>query len=157
MLIHLLSGKEEPNVVPVNFKNINQVPIINYVQAGLWSGSCDFLDSTVYYYLQTEINLSEKSFALRIKGNSMEPEFKEEDMIIVDPLVTPISGEFVVAINGSEEASFKKYRELGLDEYERMQFELIPLNPDYPKMSSLTQQIRIIGTMVEHRTYRRKR
>ncbi|KFA58929.1 hypothetical protein GAPWKB11_0818 [Gilliamella apicola] len=38
-----------------------------------------------------------------------------------------------------------------------MQFELIPLNTDYTTMSTLTQQIRIVGTMVEHRIFRRKR
>lgn len=87
----------------------------------------------------------------------MEPEFKEEDVIIIDPQVQPVAGEFVVAINGDYEATFKKYRPLEIDEYGRTQFELIPLNSDYPKMSSLKQQISIIGTMVEHRIYRRKR
>ena len=50
-----------------------------------------------------------------------------------------------------------KISPLEIDEYGRTQFELIPLNSDYPKMSSLKQQISIIGTMVEHRIYRRKR
>lgn len=37
----------------------------------------------------------------------MEPEFKEEDVIIIDPQVQPVAGEFVVAINGDYEATFK--------------------------------------------------
>lgn len=54
-------------------------------------------------------------------------------------------------------ATFKKYRELGYDNQKRMQFELIPLNADYTTLSILNQEIRLIGTMVEHRIYRRKR
>lgn len=153
----LLGGKNVINVEPITLKNNHNVPIISYVQAGLWTESCTMLDSTGYEYLQTDLELSANSFALKIKGQSMESEFIEGDMIIIDPSITPLPGEFVVAVNGEEEATFKKYRELGYDEHERMQFELVPLNPDYPKMNSLTQQIRIVGTMVEHRTYRRKR
>ncbi|WP_392552891.1 LexA family transcriptional regulator [Orbus wheelerorum] len=153
----LLSGKEEVNIAPVNLKNIHKVPIISYVQAGLWTESCNMEDSTGYEYLLTDLDISANTFALKIKGQSMEPEFVDGDMIVVDPTIKPLPGEFVVAVNGEEEATFKKYRELGYDEHERMQFELVPLNSDYPKMSSLTQQIRIVGTMVEHRTYRRKR
>lgn len=34
--------------------------------------------------------------------------------------------------------------------------KLILLNPDYTIMRTLKQQIRIIGTMIEHRIFRRK-
>ncbi|KDN09340.1 LexA family protein [Gilliamella sp. Imp1-1] len=154
----LLSGKEKEvkNVEPITLK-ARQVPLISYVQAGVWTESCELRDSTGFEYIMTSLELSDQSFALRIKGDSMEPEFKEGDVVIIDPAVKPIPGEFVVAMNGESEATFKKYRELGHDEHERMQFELIPLNPDYTTMSTLTQQIRIIGTMVEHRIFRRKR
>ncbi|MWP47468.1 LexA family transcriptional regulator [Gilliamella sp. Pas-s27] len=154
----LLSGKEKEvkNVEPIALK-ASQVPLISYVQAGVWTESCELRDSTGFEYIMTSLELSDKAFALQIKGDSMEPEFKEGDVVIIDPAIRPIPGEFVVAMNGESEATFKKYRELGHDEHERMQFELIPLNPDYTTMSTLTQQIRIVGTMVEHRIFRRKR
>ena len=88
----------------------------------------------------------------------MEPDFKVGDVIIIDPHIEPRAGEFVAAINGDYEATFKKYRPIGdIDELGRHHFELVPLNSDYPTLSSLKQEIRIIGTMVEHRIYRRKR
>lgn len=152
----LLNGGEEVNVIPSVLKSF-KVPLISYVQAGLWTESCELRDSTGFEYIMTSLELSNKAFALKIKGDSMEPEFKEGDVIIIDPFVKPTPGEFVVAMNGESEATFKKYRELGYDEHERMQFELIPLNSDYTTMSTLTQQIKIIGTMVEHRIFRRKR
>ena len=154
----LLSGNKEDirNVEVLDFKTY-QVPLISYIQAGAWTESCELRDSTGFEYIMTSLELSDKAFALQIKGDSMEPEFKEGDVVIIDPAVKPMPGEFVAAMNGDEEATFKKYRELGYDEHERMQFELIPLNPDYITMSTLKQQIRIIGTMVEHRIFRRKR
>lgn len=38
-----------------------------------------------------------------------------------------------------------------------LDFELVPLNSDYPTLSSENTPLMIIGTMIEHRIYRRKR
>lgn len=157
-LTWLLKGEGKPNTVEFPTRFGNRVPIISYVQAGQWTEICDLLDTSGYEYLLTDLDISEYGFALEIRGDSMEPDFKEGDYIIVDPNEKPSTGEFVVAVNGEYEATFKKYRETGeIDNHGRVHFELIPLNPDYPKMSSMKQQISIVGTMVEHRIYRRKR
>ncbi|MDD0822974.1 S24 family peptidase [Mannheimia sp. AT1] len=154
----LLRGNGESNVVPASIGMI-KIPLISYIQAGQWTGIDDFRESCGdYEYILTDLEVSEDAFALEIKGDSMEPDFIEGDRVIIDPDVQPHAGEFVAAINGDYEATFKKYRPLeDLDEYGRQHFELIALNPDYHKLSTLKQEIRIIGTMVEHRIYRRKR
>lgn len=107
-------------------------------------------------YLQTNMDLSESSFTLIISGRSMEPEFKEGDAVVIDPEVDPLPGDFVVAKNGQEEALFKKYRPRGFINGEEV-YELVPLNEDYPTVRSDQEPIRIIGTMVEHRRYRKRR
>lgn len=154
----LLRGNGESNVVPASIGMI-KIPLISYIQAGQWTGIDDFRESCGdYEYILTDLKVSEDAFALEIKGDSMEPDFIEGDRVIIDPDVQPHAGEFVAAINGDYEATFKKYRPLeDLDEYGRQHFELIALNQDYHKLSTLKQEIRIIGTMVEHRIYRRKR
>ncbi|MEG9498921.1 LexA family transcriptional regulator [Mannheimia indoligenes] len=146
------------NIIPATI-GTTKVPIISYIQAGQWTGIDDFRETCGdYEYILTDLDVSENAFALEIKGDSMEPDFIEGDRVIIDPDVQPHAGEFVAAINGDYEATFKKYRPLeDLDEYGRQHFELIALNPDYHKLSTLKQEIRIIGTMVEHRIYRRKR
>ncbi|AFU18669.1 MULTISPECIES: LexA family protein [Actinobacillus] len=146
------------NVIPAAI-GTTKVPLISYVQAGAWTGIDDFRETCGdYEYILTDLDVSGDAFALKIKGDSMEPEFIAGDIVIIDPRVEPHAGEFVAAINGDYEATFKKYRPLeDLDEYGRQHFELVPLNPDWHSMSSLKQEIRIIGTMVEHRIYRRKR
>lgn len=154
----LLRGNGESNVLPASL-GMTKVPLISYIQAGQWTGIDDFRETCGdYEYILTDLEVSENAFALEIKGDSMEPDFIEGDRVIIDPDVQPHAGEFVAAINGDYEATFKKYRPLeDLDEYGRQHFELIALNPDYHKLSTLKQEIRIIGTMVEHCIYRRKR
>ncbi|HDL5698499.1 TPA: helix-turn-helix domain-containing protein [Mannheimia haemolytica] len=154
----LLRGNGESNVLPASL-GMTKVPLISYIQAGQWTGIDDFRETCGdYEYILTDLDVSENAFALEIKGDSMEPDFIEGDRVIIDPDVQPHAGEFVAAINGDYEATFKKYRPLeDLDEHGRQHFELIALNPDYHKLSTLKQEIRIIGTMVEHRIYRRKR
>lgn len=130
-----------------------KIPLINYVQAGKWTGVGDYggIDS----FVLSDLDLSNDAFALIIRGRSMLPEFREGDRIIVDPEVVPIPGDYVVAQNGEDEATFKKYKEIGTDENGDKVIELVPLNPDFPTMRSDRDPIRIIGTMIEHRRYRR--
>jgi SOS-response transcriptional repressor LexA len=134
-----------------------RIPLISYVQAGCWTGIVDsYQPGDADEWLLTDLELSGSAFALQIKGESMTPEFKEGDRVIIDPSVQPLPGDFVVAKNGDNEATFKKYRPRGVNEQGVTVFELVPLNEDFPSMRSDTQPISIIGTMVEHRKYRKK-
>lgn len=146
------------NIIPATI-GTTKVPLISYIQAGQWAGIEDFRETCGdYEYILTDLDVSENAFALEIRGDSMIPDFIEGDVVIIDPSEPPHAGEFVAAVNGDYEATFKKYRPLGeVDRFGREHFELIALNSDYPKLSTLKQEIRIIGTMVEHRIYRRKR
>ncbi|WKZ93584.1 LexA family transcriptional regulator [Chimaeribacter arupi] len=144
--------------LPVSEVNTRRIPLISYVQAGelATKSPIEALDGS-FEYVMTDMDWSQYTFALRIIGDSMEPDFKAGDVIIVDPEIEPSPGEFVVAKNGEHEATFKKYRPTFMTTDGRQHFELIPLNNDYPTMNSAERHINIIGTMVEHRIYRRKR
>lgn len=128
-------------------KNARTVPIISTVQAGNWR---EAVEHGVLGYVMTFLDLSEQIFALRVEGDSMEPDFKPGDTLIIDTLVSPRPGGYVVALNARGEASFKKYRPRGVDALGEEIFELVPLNPDYAPMHSDREQISIIGTVVEH-------
>lgn len=144
--------------IPAKEINSNRVPLISYVQAGALAEKppIEAFDGDFEYVL-TDIDVSEFSFALRIEGDSMEPDFKAGDVIIIDPELEPMPGEFVVASNGDNMATFKKYRQTYTDMKGVQHFELVPLNNDYPTLNSSEQALRILGVMVEHRIYRRKR
>lgn len=146
-----------PYNVQVVHAGEKKIPLISYVQAGRMAEAVDpYPSGDGSEFLLTDLELGENAFALQIKGDSMLPEFKEGDRIIIDPSIQPQPGDFVVAKNGHEEATFKKYRTRGLNERGNDVFELIPLNEDYPTMRSDITPLRIIGVMVEHRKYRRR-
>ncbi len=125
-----------------------RIPIISYIQAGAFKEAIQ--EKQDEYIVSRLNNLSDYSFGLTVRGNSMTPDFKEGDRIVVDPKIYPHPGDFVIAQNGGYEATFKKFRPRGFDENGREYFELVPLNEEYPTMDSRFQDIEIIGTVVEH-------
>lgn len=156
-LVGALNGTLSNNVTLASM-GANRVPLISYVQAGAWTEAVDnFNPGDAEDWLMTDLKLSKTAFALEIKGDSMLPEFKPGDRVIIDPEVEPMPGDFVAAKNGKEEATFKKYRPRGADGNGKAVFELVPLNEDFESLRSDVEPIRIVGTMVEHRKYRRAR
>lgn len=144
----------EPNAEIVKVKKSNSYPLISSIQAGLWTETFDYKDSMGYEYIDTEIDAGPDAFFLRISGLSMEPKFSEGDLVLIDIRKHPQPGDYVAAVNGTGEATLKRYRELGeWSESGNPHFELIPLNSDFPTLSSMKQDIRIIGVAVEHRSY----
>ncbi|WP_241610262.1 LexA family protein [Rosenbergiella epipactidis] len=153
----ILYGENSASNVEPAIADIRHIPILSYVQAGTWAAESSIrnLEGEIDY-LQTNLDLSSSAFTLVIKGRSMEPEFSEGDAVVIDPQVFPLPGDFVVAKNGEEEALFKKFRPRGIVNGKEV-FELVPLNEDYPTLRSDSSDIRIVGTMMEHRKYRRRR
>lgn len=157
----LYGGEIEQSAVPnmeMAQPDIHRIPVISYVQAGVWTAPNEIRECDGNMaYITTDLELGERAFAIVIRGNSMEPEFTEGDLVLIDPDEPLHPGDFVVAKNGEEEATFKKYRPRGYSEDGKEIFELAPLNDDYATMRSDRQPIQIIGTMVEHRRRRRRR
>jgi len=150
-----IDGVANTEPAPIGGRSI---PVISAIQAGMWCEIVDqFQPGDADEYLMTDLELSAHAFALTIRGDSMLPEFNPGDRVIIDPDVAPHPGDFVAAKNGEQEATFKKYRPRGMDASGNMVFELVPLNDDYPTLRSDIEPIRIVGTMVEHRKYRRAR
>jgi len=153
------AGTQKPfdrNVVPAEIGR-RRIPVISYVQAGrMTEMRTPFSAGDVFEYLMTDLDLSDRAFALEIRGKSMEPDFREGDHALFDPELQPRPGDYVVAKNGKEEATFKKYRPRGTTQTGQEIFELSPLNDDFPTIRSDSQQITIIAVLVEHRRYLRR-
>lgn len=148
----------QPIVKHVPSSSIREVPVISSVQAGLWREAVDaYAPGAGHDYIVVQSQLGDHAFALKVRGDSMEPEFKEGDTIIIDPDITPSPGDYVVARNGDQEATFKKFRPRGVNDHGQAVIELVPLNEDYPVLRSDHAPIEIIGTLVEHRRQRKIR
>lgn len=150
----ILTGKNASTTVTPSGIDSSTAPLITYMQSKSWGKDSSYreLDGGINF-IQTNIDLSRSAFALAIKGRGMEPEFSEGDVVFIDPLVTALPGDFVLAEIEDNEVLFLKYRPRGKDVNGDV-FELSPLNDDYAKYRSDTSKIRIIGVMVEHRRYR---
>lgn len=95
-------------------------------------------------------------FGLRVKGNSMEPEYLEGDTLILEKVDDCESGDdCVVMVNGND-GTFKRVfkNENGII--------LQPLNPSYSPMVYTNEQIenlpiRILGVVVEFRRKKKRK
>lgn len=150
-IINKNSKDQDSSNISFNDLNLHKIPILDYVQAGLWHEvAYDGIIPHSYTYTDYLGSNSDSVFSVIVKGESMEPDFREGDMLIVDGSISPKPGCFVIAQNGSHEATFKKYRVNSYDEFGRDVFELVPLNSDFPTLSSLNNEIKIIGVVVRH-------
>lgn len=117
------------------------VPLISWVSAGYF---CEVIDNfhpgDAEEWISTTVAVSPNSYALRVRGDSMEPDFPEGSIIIVDPRREPQPGNYVIAKNGGE-ATFKQLTKDGADRY------LKPLNPQYP-IKLIDEHMIICGVVV---------
>lgn len=158
----LLTGKGDPG----GHGNIDDAPpqnrpivVIDYVQAGNWTIVSDPIsEGDGFETLWTHLDLSSRSFAVYVRGESNAPEYREGDIVIIDPEIAPLPGDMIVAkLDGQDTATFKKYRPRGADANGQPVIELVPLNDDYPTLIiDAAHPGRIVGTMVEHRRLRKR-
>jgi len=67
----------------------------------------------------------DEPFALRVVGDSMEPEFKDGNIIIIDPEAVVRDGSYVFAVHEDEYI----FRQLSIADGK---YQLKPLNESYP-------------------------
>lgn len=123
---------------------LTRVPLISFVQAGDWSGVVDnFQPGDAEEWIPFPGHIGPHAFALRVNGPSMEPRFVEGDIIFVDPDREVESGDFIIAKNGADEATFKKFYRDGDRCF------LVPLNEDWGKPMEMTgRDWKIVGRVM---------
>lgn len=152
------AGPEKSGIAPfdVNVRpappGMRAYPVISKIQAGLVKEiACPYEPGDGFAVEFGEDDASPWAFYLEIEGESMLPEFRPGDRVLIDPEVQPRPGDFVAARNTKQEATFKKYRVRGIGDNGQEVFELVPLNDDYPILRSDEQHLTVVGTMLEHR------
>ncbi len=153
-VLYASGSRSNVEEVPLGWRRI---PVLDYEQIGRWTASADRpKDEELRESIVTDLEHPPSTFAMRIKGDSMEPRFQPGDMVVIDPTLQPSPGDFVVATEPSGEASFRQYRSAGINENGIDVFELVPLNALHAPLRSDRVALRIAGVMVEHRQYRRR-
>ena len=95
------------NVEPAVLRAGRAVPLISWVQAGHWHEPEDHFRPGEGGRTGASSTKDENAFALRVIGDSMEPEFREGDIVIVSPNTEPVNGDFVIA-KVAGEVTFKQ-------------------------------------------------
>ncbi len=121
------------------------VPVISWVQAGVWSDIVDnFQQGDAELWLPCIAGHSPQTFALRIMGLSMLPKYPPGNIIFVDPNAQYGNMSFVIAKqDDKEKATFKQlFTEDG-------PWYLKALNPDFHgKIMDFTEATRICGVVL---------
>lgn len=133
------------NIEPASLKKMRQVPIISWVMAGRWEEVSDtFQPGDAEEWTESDVR-GKNVFALRIKGDSMEPEFIAGDVVIVNPHVEAKPGDYVIVKNDDKgEATFKQLRKYGET------IVLHPLNPRYEDIElNARSKYRVVGKVVK--------
>ena len=143
----------------VMFPGNKIVPILDYTQAWQWTLSAKpypLTERTEVIWTSLD-QLSDRTFGLVIEGESMVEDFFPGEIVILDPVLQPKPGDYVVAkLDKDDKVVFRKYRLRGPSDTGQPAIELAPLNENYPTaVIDSHNPGRVIGTMVEHRKFRR--
>ncbi|MEG3753120.1 S24 family peptidase [Psychromonas arctica] len=106
-LLHGKGNPEKNTVTPLN-KLQGQYPVLDWVQAGNWSAINELPYHEADHY-PCPVKCSDKTFLLKVRGQSMAPIFNEGELIFIDPEVDAINGKYVVArLDDENEATLKQ-------------------------------------------------
>jgi SOS-response transcriptional repressor LexA len=98
--------------------------------------------------------ISANAFAMEVKDDSMSPEFRVNDVLIIDPDTRPNPGDFVVSkLSTDSEVTIRKYKQLSASKTAPA-FELIALNEDWASVR-VEQDINceLIGSVISLNRY----
>ncbi len=138
-----MTGLGSRDLDPLSLRSRRRIPVVTLVMAGMWREVCDsFEPGDADEWIDSDVR-GENVFALRVSGDSMEPEFKEGEVIVVNPHVEAGPNDYVVVKNRNEEATFKQLKRYG------SRWFLHPLNPSYHDQEVRKGELRIIGRVVK--------
>ncbi|MCY1587571.1 LexA family protein [Staphylococcus pettenkoferi] len=123
---------------------VKKIPVVSQISAGLPIYSEENLID--YTYIATKnLSVDKELFGLKVSGDSMDKEFRDGDVVIVEKDAVVENGQIaVVQINGYN-ATVKRVR------YEKDRIILIPESNNtahYPQVYSQDDEVKIIGRVV---------
>ncbi len=138
-------GQATESNIALPLASSGELPLISWVQAGNWCEAVDTFetgDAEAWY--PCPVKHSKQSYILRVRGASMEPEYRDGDYIFIDPSVQPDhNSDVVVRLNHAGEATFKRLQYDGDRRY------LQALNKSFPDpIIPLGEEAQICGVVI---------
>lgn len=124
------------------------IPVLGSVPAGIPIEAVE--DIIDYEEISKEMAKSGEHFALRIRGDSMEPKFSEGDVVIVRKQEQVDNGQVAVVMINGDDATVKKFYKTDSG------VMLVGNNPSFVPLTYTPEQVeqlpvRVIGRVVELR------
>ncbi|MFM2481942.1 S24 family peptidase [Celerinatantimonas sp. YJH-8] len=143
----LLYGQEAPvNLLPATevstpFPSF-ECPLVSWQQIGNIHQVQEELPSRPKF--SCPVPCSTSTFVLQVQGVSMEPEFQSDDLIFIDPKITPQHGSFVIVrLAGQHDVIFRQLV------VENDRHYLKPQNPSWPDpIRPLSSADTVLGTLI---------
>ncbi|MEK6203302.1 MAG: XRE family transcriptional regulator [Psychrobacter sp.] len=144
------------NFKKIQEKSVRRAPVLNYVQAGEF---CEYHDEAISDEFEPVIgDAGDNVYWILLEGDSMEPDFKSGELVLIDPDMQPNPADYVIALRkGEKKVTFKKWRPRGFDENTGEEYsQLIPSNENYPIIDSRFTPFSICGVAVQRNQVLRK-
>lgn len=150
---YLLGRSDYPHPLPPNARafdlDLIPFPVIGSIAAGYEGEAIEEYTGETEYISSEILNGHTKDdfFVLDVRGNSMYPEFKEGDRVVVQRCTSVDSDTVAVVMYNGNEATLKKVRYVNGEDW----VELIPINPEYaPKRIENMDlaQCRVLGKVI---------
>jgi SOS-response transcriptional repressor LexA len=123
----LLSGGS--NIGP-GMEQCAEVPLVSEVVAGNYTVIDNFQPRNPFETVPVTVPVKRHTYALRVNGDSMASEtgdsFPDGSVVVVEPEMEALPGDYVIALNASNQTTFKQLVKDGGELY------LKPLNTRYP-------------------------
>lgn len=128
---------------------IVKFPVIGIITAGYngeaheeFIGDISFLAESLHGYKP------EECFVLRVSGDSMEPELKNGDLVLIHRQTSVDSGDIAAVMYNGDDATLKRVKYVYGEDW----LELMPENPHYPSKrieGCELEQCRILGRLID--------
>ena len=129
---------------------LHQIPLLAQRDIAQWLSDAGSVRQD--RLMHNDMALSQQSFAFRVEDQAMAPAILRDDVVIIDPSLSPQPGDSVLALQ-QQVALLRTWRQRG-SEGGVTQFELAPLNINFPELHSGRDNLKLIGTLVELRRFR---
>lgn len=138
------TGYLPQNVEPLETESLYKIPLISWIVAErLDNVRYSLQDGDAEEWITSDVQ-GQNVFALRVMDDSMQPEFREGDIIIVSPHKIPDHDDYVIVKNDQGATAFRQFKRYGKTRI------LHPLNPKYPDMEfSGGHKFKVVGKVVE--------
>lgn len=129
-------------------KDCVTMPILGRISAGYDSTAIEE-ESGEYINLPRDLfkgKSPEDLFVLRVSGDSMYPEIRDRDLIVVHRVPSVESGSLAVIVYNSDDATLKRVNYIPNQDW----IELIPINPQFPPKritGSALEQCKVLGSL----------